>query len=59
MPLIQCHVWEKVRNETEMTPEFLLSVMEISAADLGRLGSTEPVYSRSLRSSHHSPISPI
>lgn len=50
MPLIQCHVWEKVRNETEMTPEFLLSVMEISAADLGRLGSTEPVYSRSLRS---------
>lgn len=47
MPLIQCHVGEKVKTETEMTPEFLLSVMEISAADLARMGSIEPLSSRS------------
>jgi len=44
MPLIQCHVWEKVKNETEMTPEFLPSIMEISAADLARMGSIEPSF---------------
>lgn len=59
MPLIQCHVWEKVENETEMTHEFLPSVMEISAADLARMGSIEPVSSRSPRSSHHSSTSPL
>lgn len=59
MPLIQCHVWEKVKNETEMTPEFLPSVMEISAAGLARMGSVEPISSRSPRSSHHSPAFPL
>lgn len=59
MPLIQCHIWETVKNETEMTPELLPSVMEISAADLARMGSIEPVSSRSPRSSHHSPTSPL
>lgn len=59
MPLIQCHVWEKVKNETEMTPEFLPSVMEISAAGPARMGSVEPISSRSPRSSHHSPTSPL
>lgn len=59
MPLIQCHVWERVRNETEMTPEFLRSIMEISDADLARMGSMEPFSSRSPRSSHCSSNSPL
>lgn len=59
MSLIQCHVWEKVKNETEMTPEFLPSVMEISAAGLARMGTVEPISSRSPRSSHHSPTFPL
>lgn len=59
MPLVQCHVWEKVKNKTEMTPEFLHSIMEISAANLARMDSIEPVSSRSPRSSHHSPNSPL